>query len=234
MASLVQQMVRNAIRRGAHAFFFSFKMQVSKSQIEEWLPNPFFSWFPLFCNVCKTEQDTKPKLLELKRWMKRTETTAAKTKNKSNKVLHVFPAGSLFIRATVLVLMWYIGTSHGYSGWVIIPRPTFSARNLYWTVLFARLPAVHGKGGKNMLEKTPEPGSFGGWAWDFFCFWLHQLGRGWNHTTTIEVFPTLIKFVLILDDFLAQLLEWIEVSMERWRSQRHMSVMWTKVGILPP
>lgn len=27
----------------------------------------------------------------------------------------------------------------------------------------------------------------------------------------------------------AQLLEWIEVSMERWRSQRHMSVMWTKV-----
>jgi len=68
----------------------------------------FFSWFPLFCNVCKTEQDAKPKLLEFKRWMKRTETTAAKTKNKSNKdnkVLHVFPAGSLFIRATVLVLM---------------------------------------------------------------------------------------------------------------------------------
>lgn len=130
----------------------------------------FFSWFPLFCNVCKTEQDAKPKLLEFKRWMKRTETTAAKTKNKSNKdnkVLHVFPAGSLFIRATVLVLMWYIGTSHGYSGWVIIPRPTFSARNLYWTVLFARLPAVHGKGGTNMLEKSSGTWKF--WrAWDVF------------------------------------------------------------------
>lgn len=123
----------------------------------------FFSWFPLFCNVCKTEQDAKPKLLEFKRWMKRTETTAAKTKNKSNKdnkVLHVFPAGSLFIRATVLVLMWYIGKSHGYSGWVIIPRPTFSARNLYWTVLFARLPAVHGKGGTNMLEKSSRTWKF--------------------------------------------------------------------------
>lgn len=156
-----------------------------------------------------------------------------KNKNKSNKVLHVFPAGSLFIRATVLVLMWYIGTSHGYSGWVIIPRPTFSARNLCWTVLFARLPAVYGKGGKNMLEKTAEPGSFGGWAWDVFFL----IASAWERMKSYYHHWSFPNFDQISPDFgrfLGQLLEWIEVSMERWRSQRHMSVMWTKVGILRP